>query len=240
MAEIVKTVEIMECDYHRMLPPRLLMEHTLSAVLEDMIAAGGSRKRLFETCGAVWMISHMLFRQQFPLYPGDTLRFHVSPRIPEGGHYKILADVYSGEMPAAEFAFSFIPVHAQERHALRLSLAEPIWTQPPCETTETPPLRRLRPDCVLTPCGCDTVRMSDCDINHHMTSGAYLALACDALGFWDSSDARFMRQMQVDFASEVMPGTQLSFARGEAAGARYVVGRKPDGVTAFTARCVFD
>ena len=91
----------------------------------------------------------------------------------------------------------------------------------------------------LAPCGGDTVRFSDCDINGHMTSGAYMALACDALGLWEGDTPRYIRMIQLDFSSEVKPGTPLDFSRGEEFGLLYLRGTKPDGVVAFTAACVY-
>ena len=58
-----------------------------------------------------------------------------------------------------------------------------------------------------------------------MTSGAYLSLACDGLGFWESGEKRTMQMMQLDFASEVRPGTALRYERGESGGVRYL--RRP-------------
>ena len=58
--------------------------------------------------------------------------------------------------------------------------------------------------------------------------------------YWNGSDSRYMREMQMDFTSEVMPGTLLQYERGAQDGAKLVRGVKPDGKIAFTARCVYD
>ncbi len=239
MTEITRKIEIMEADYHRTLPPKLVLEHCMSAVLEEMRATGGDRDRLYAHCGAVWMISHARFFLSFPLLPGDELRFRAYPRVIEGNRYIFRADVTRDGVDAIRFDCSFIPVDKATRHVLRIPQVEPIWTVP-ARRAVSKELFRMRDVCAFTPCGTDTVRMSDCDCNHHMTSGAYLALACNALDFWGGGPERYMRSMQIDYAREVLPGTQLSFSRGEADGARYVRAYKPDGKTAFTARCVFD
>ena len=239
MQDIIKKIEIMECDYHRTLPPKQVVSHAMSAVLEYMRATGGDRDRLYDTCGAVWMITHMKFRQHAIIYPEYELRFHVHPRVIDGGHYTFRAEVFRGEEPIVDFSTAFVPVHKTERHVLRLSLSEPIWTEN-AVTDASVSLHRLRPSCEFRPCGSDCVRMSDCDINHHLTSSAYLALICDALDYWNGSDSRYMREMQVDFTSEVMPGTLLQYERGEQDGAKFARGVKPDGKIAFTARCVYD
>jgi len=49
-----------------------------------------------------------------------------------------------------------------------------------------------------------------------------------------------MKLMQVDYASEVLPGTLLQFERGAADDVKYVRGVKPDGKIAFTSKCIFD
>ena len=239
MQEITRIIEAMECDYHRTLPPKMLLEHTLSVLLEKMIAAGGSRQRLFESTGAVWMLSHARFQQYFPLYPCDILNYNVFPRVMEGAHYRLCAEASVGDKKVFDFAFGIIPVHTADRRILRLEQAEPIWSTS-AVTDDREPLVRLRPDCEFTPCGSDTVRMSDCDINHHMTSGAYAALACDALNFWGGSETRHMKQMQIDYCSEVKPGTLLNFECGVAENAHFVRAIKPDGKKAFIAKCVYD
>lgn len=236
-----KTVEIMECDYHRTLPPRLVLEHTLSAILLEMRAAGADRDRLFAQCGAVWMISHMRFYQTAPIYPEDELEFRISPRVIEGAHYVFRVTVHRRGETVIRLDTSFIPVDKAERHVVRLSLVEPIWYTAPRVSEACDPIRRLRDVCEFRDCTYrDTVRMSDCDCNHHLTSSAYLSLACNALDFWSGSEERWMKMMQIDYASEVRPGTELRFAVGEADDARFVRGYKPDGTVAFTAKCVFD
>jgi len=239
MQEIIKTVEIMECDYHRALPPQRIMEHAMSAVLSEIRRTGGDRNRLYEACGAVWMVSHMRFSQYARIDAEEELRYQVFPRTIDGGHYTYCVKIYRGGELIVDYACAFVPVLKTERRVLRLSNVDPIWTSP-AGSVHSEPFCRLRPKCEMIPCGCDTVRTSDCDINHHMTSAAYLALACNALEFWSGSEQRYMKSIQLDYASEVLPGTQLCFFRGEEEGAKIVCGVKPDGKTAFTARCVFD
>ena len=239
LQDIIRTIEIMECDYHRTLPPKQVLEHTMSAILEAMRADGGDKDSLYQACGAVWMITHMRFYQSRIIFPGDQLRFHVGPRMIESGRYLFHADVFREDELVIRYDCSFVPVYKVERHIVRLSQVESIWKTPP-ETMEEKQLHRLRTPCEFFPCGSDSVRMSDCDINHHLTSSAYLALACDAVGYWEGPPERYMKMMQIDYTSEVLPGTLLTFERGEADGAKYVRGVKPDGKIAFTAECRFD
>ena len=241
MGEYKKTVEIMECDYHRTLPPRRVLEHAMSAILLEMRAGGADRDRLYAQCGAVWMISHMRFFQSAPIYPEEELSFQISPRIIDGAHYLFKAKVYRGNEVVIRFDTAFIPVDKQARHVMRLSLVEPLWNSPPGTLEMADPIHRLRDVCEFHDCTYrDTVRMSDCDCNHHLTSSAYLSLACNALDFWSGPPERYMKMMQVDYASEVLPGTELRFAVGEADGAKFARGYKPDGKIAFTAKCIFD
>lgn len=238
MSEYKKTVEVMECDYYRQLPPKLLMEHCLSATLYDVRAEGLDRVNLCAATGAVWMISHMRFYQYAPINASDDLIYKTFPRVIEGNRYIFYVEVYREGQLIARTDFSYIPVHKAERRVIRISQVEPLWKTPP-RNAVTKYLHRLHPHCEFTDCGRDSVRMSDTDCNHHMTSGAYLALACNALNFWGREESVYMKMMQVDYASEVLPNTELTFQKGEENGTQFVRGIKPDGKIAFTAACIF-
>ena len=238
MSDHIRQITLMECDYFRRIPPKLLLEYSMSYIVEDITPIGGGTANLYRHCGAVWMLSHMRLIQDADLFPGDTLCFRVHRRVVEGARYIFLVDILRDGAPVGCLDCSFIPVDKAARHIVRLEQVEPIWTEPAREA-ESRHLQRMRPKCAFTPCGEDAVRMSDCDWNGHMTSGAYAALTCNMIGFWETEEPRRMRQLQIDYASEVRPGTLLRFERGEEDGVRYLRGIKPDGVTAFTAACVF-
>ncbi|MBE6914373.1 MAG: hypothetical protein E7472_05500 [Ruminococcaceae bacterium] len=238
MSEYRKTVEVMECDRFAQLSPKQILEHCLSLTLIDIERDGCGKAAIFDTCGAIWMISNMRFYQYAPIYPHDEIVYRTFPRVIGKNRYILYVEICRGEECVIRFDTAYIPVHKQQRHLVSLSLLDPLWTAP-ARTSDYPALRPLRPECAFSDCGSDTVRLSDCDINGHMTSGAYLSLACDAAGFWESETPRLMRMMQVDFCSEVMPGTLLRFERGEENGACIVRGVKPDGKVAFVASCVF-
>lgn len=238
MSEYTQRVEIMECDYYYQLPPKQLLEHCLSFTLLDMRQDGCGPEAILEQLDAVWMISHMRYTQTAPIFHDDLLTYRCFPRTTERGRYRQHVDILRAGEKLVDFDTAYIPVHREARHILRLNQLAPLWTVPVPEN-EAPPLISIRPDCDFVPCGSDTVRLSDCDKNHHMTSGAYLSMACNALDYWSGDDSRFMRCMQVDFSSEARPGTQLQFFRGRQGFLHYVRGVKPDGKVAFTAACDF-
>jgi len=238
MSDHIKRVELMECDYYRRFPPKLILESCMGYIVEDITPIGGSTANLYRHCGAVWMLSHMRLKQDADIFPNDLLCFRVHKRVVEGARYIFLVDILRDDKPIAVLDCSFIPVDKAARRVVRLDVVEPIWTEPP-RTAESRHLQRMRPKCAFSPCGEDAVRYSDCDWNGHMTSGAYIALACNMLGFWGAEQPRRMRRMQIDYASEVRPGTLLRFERGEEDGVQYLRGVKPDGTVAFTAACEF-
>ncbi len=238
MSEFTKLVENMECDLYRQLPPKQILEHCMSMTLIDMKADGCDGPALEAGCGAVWMASHARIFQYAPIVSGDELRYRTFPRVIEGNRYIYYVEVRRNDELIVRFDASYIPVHKTERRVLRIAQVEPLW-KTPSRSAVSRNLHRLRPDCEFTPCGSDAVRYSDCDINGHMTSGAYLSMSCDALGFWESPTPRYLRMIQLDFSSEVFPGTELSFFRGEVNGLYYLKGVKPDGMVAFTAAAVF-
>ena len=59
MAEYIRVVEPMECDYHRHLPPSAILSHCLSMMQCDFVRDGCGRGVLQQHHGAVWMISSM-------------------------------------------------------------------------------------------------------------------------------------------------------------------------------------
>ncbi len=238
MSEYIKIVEMMECDRFCQLPPKQILEHCLSVTVTDAERDGCGRAAIYKACGAVWMISHMRIVQYAPIGPYEELVYRTFPRVVDGNRYIYYVEIYRGSECVVRFDTSYIPVDKAQRRIVRLSQLEPLW-KTPARTADSPALHSLRPACDFTPCGSDTVRLSDCDTNGHMTSGAYLSLACNAVGFWESETPRLMRMMQVDFSREVLPGTLLSFERGEADGICYIRGIKPDGKVAFTAACEF-
>ncbi len=238
MSEFTKMVENMECDLYRQLPPKQILEHCMSMTLVDMKADGCDGPALERGLGAVWMASHARIFQYAPIVSGDYLTYRTFPRVIEGNRYIYYVEIRRGDELVVRFDSSYIPVDKKARRVLRIAQVEPLW-KTPSRTAESRNLRRLHPDCEFAPCGSDAVRWSDCDVNGHMTSGAYLSMACDALGFWESERPRYIRMLQVDFCSEVRPGTQLSFFRGEVNGLQYLRGVKPDGTVAFIAAAVF-
>lgn len=238
MSEYIKTVEMMECDRFGLLPPKQILEHCLSVTVADAERDGCGRAALYEACGAVWMISHMRIVQYVPVRPYEELVYRTFPRIEDGNRYIYSVEIFRGDECVIRFDTSYIPVDKAERRIIRLSRLASLW-KTPARSADAPTLHSLRPTCDFSPCGSDTVRLSDCDSNGHMTSGAYLSLVCNAVGFWESETPRLMRMMQVDFSREVLPETRLCFERGEADGLRYVRGISSDGKTAFTAVCDF-
>jgi len=240
MSDYTLTVETMECDFFFQLPPKQILEHCLSATLTDLQNDGCGLDRLEKELGAVWMLSHIRYTQTAPIHPGDVLTYRTYPRIEARHSYIFQVDILRENEPVIRFDSAYIPVHKTQRHILRLNCLEPLWKTPARPAPpDLQPLRSLRPSCEFYPCGNDKVRLSDCDKNHHMTSGAYLSMVCNALGYWESDTPRSLKMMQVDFSHEVYPATVLHFERSETDGLHYVRGIKPDGKIAFSAVCDF-
>lgn len=210
----------------------------MSMTLIDMKADGCDGPALEKGLGAVWMASHARIFQYAPIASGDFITYRTFPRVIEGNRYIYYVEILRGDTLVVRFDASYIPVDKTARHVLRIAQVEPLW-KTPSRTAVSRNLHRLRPACAFSPCGSDTVRWSDCDCNGHMTSGAYMSMACDALGYWESETPHYLRMLQLDFCSEVRPGTLLHFERGEDFGLQYLRGVKPDGTVAFVAALVY-
>ena len=237
MSEYIRIVEPMECDFYRHMPPSVILSHCLSMMQCDFVRSGIGRGVIQTEHGAVWMISSMAIRQFEKLCVGDMIDYKTYPRIIDGKKYVFRIDIYKGLEKVIEFETNFIAVHETERKIIPVETLERHWSGPAL-IAERPYMPRLRPNCEFSETGGDRIRMSDCDSNGHMTSAGYLSLACDALGFWNNGE-KLMRFIQVDFLSEVRPGTYVKFETGEADGLKYMRGIKDDGKTAFIACCDF-
>ncbi len=238
MPEYVRVCEPMECDFHRHMPPSVILAHCLSMMQCDFVRSGCGRGVLQKEYGAVWMINSMRIFQYSNICVGDAITYKTFPRIIDGKKYVFYIEIYRGAELILRFDTNFIAVREAERKIIPVRELERHWSGPAYETARTG-LVMLVPDCEFTEVGGDTVRVSDCDSNHHMTSAGYLSMACDALGFWNGDPARLMREMQVDFLREVRPGTRLSFRTGAKDGKKYMQGVFPDGSIAFNVCCEF-
>ena len=237
MSEYKRTVYLMECDYNGYWAPSTILRQTLDYILLDNKRDGCDQRVLQEKLGAVWMISRMRIYQYSQIGEGDELVFHTFPRVIENGHYIMYVEIYRGEELVVRFDSVFIAVYAHERKIVPVDVMEPLWLVPPREA-ESKYLLRMNMDCDYRPGGVQTVRRSDCDSNRQLTSPGYLSLVCDVLGFWNE-DKPLMRFMQVDYASEILPGTQVHFEVGERDGAKLLRAYKGDGKLSFSAMCEF-
>ena len=238
MAEYIRLVEPMECDYYRHMPPSVILSHCLSMMQCDFVRDGVGRGVIQANHGAVWMISSMRIIQYADLCVGDTITYKTRPRVVEGKKYVFYLEIFRGDELVVRFDTNFIAVREKERKIVSVAELEPHWSKPPREA-ESRMLRPLRPQCEFRDGGGDTVRLSDCDSNRHMTSAGYLSMACDALGFWSDDGSKRMKMMQVDFISEVRPGSYVKFEVGEENGLKYMRGIKDGDKLAFVACCDF-
>ena len=238
MPEYIRSVEPMECDFYRHMPPSVILSHCLSMMQCDFVHSGCGRSVIQKEHGAVWMISSMSIRQHDDLRVGDTICYKTFPRIIDGKKYVFRIEIFREDRLVVEFETNFIAVRERERKIVPVAELEKHWSGPAVLAAE-PHLPPLHPGCPFVDAGGDRVRMSDCDSNGHMTSAGYPSMACDALGFWQSGESRRMRFIQVDFLSEIRPGTFVKFETGTENGLKYMRGIKDNEKIAFIACCDF-
>lgn len=238
MSDYYRKLYPMECDYNGFMSPALVLRQALDYFLEDIRRDGCDKSVLYPKLEAVWMISRMRFQQELPIGMWDEVCFRTHPRVIENGRYIFYVEVYKGEKLALWLDTAFMAVKVRERRTVPLEEIEPLWRTPPRQAQSKHLARMGDMDCTFRPGGRHMVRFSDCDSNRHLTSPGYLALVCDELQFW-GRDVHLMRFMQVDYASEVLPGTEIHFELGRDGEAYKLHGYKPDGKLAFSACCIF-
>ncbi len=242
MSEHSYKIEIMDCDLYSQLPPSGLLSKLLNVVVEEFRDGGVTRDIIFPAINGCWMIAKFEYEQTRSITYGETIRVITSPRYLDKKNYVFFSDVYSGEELVVKYKASYIPVDYYKRHLIELRTLEKFWTVP--SGGESPEhLSSIKcEDMDFTPCYEDLVRLSDCDGNRHMTAASYLNLCCNALGFWESENPRFIKKMHFDFLSEILPGTRVFCEKhsDECEDSFYLKGIKEDGRLAFTSYCEFN
>lgn len=237
MTEHRTVITPMEADYNRVLAPAKIQKQSLDSILRDIKRDGCDRDVIYPACGAVWMISRMRLCQYGQINIWDTIDYRTYPRAIRKERYIFHTDAFREGELMASFTAVFMAVNAAKRKVIPIEEIEPYWSAPAGQLTVDPPAR-MDFDCGLERGGSRTVYHSDCDGNRHLTAPAYLTLVCDELGFWGGG-TKLMRFAQIDYASEILPGTRVDFMTAEKDGARLLRGYKDDGRLAFSARCVF-
>lgn len=131
MAEYIRLVEPMECDYHRHLPPSAILSHCLSVMQCDFVRSGCGRGVLQQHHGAVWMISSMRIFQYSNICVGDTITYKTRPRVIEGKKYVFYLEIFRGAELAVRFDTNFIAVKEAERRIVPVEELECHWSDPP-------------------------------------------------------------------------------------------------------------
>jgi len=127
MAEYVRIVEPMECDYYRHMPPSVILSHCLSMMQADFVANGIGRSVIQAEHGAVWMISSMSIRQHKCLRVGDIIKYVTKPRVIDGKKYVFCIDIYRGDEKLVEFETNFMAVEERERKIVPVEELERHW-----------------------------------------------------------------------------------------------------------------
>ncbi len=237
MSEYKYRIHPMEGDYFRALSPADILKKALDSVLEDIRRDGCDRDVMFPLLNAVWMISRMRFFQHKVIKIWDELVVRTFPRVIENGRYIMYVEMYVEDELVVEFDAAFMAVNAAQRKTMNIELLEPLWNVPPREA-QSKYLMRMDMEADYRPGGRQMVRLSDCDGNRHLTSPGYIDLICNELRFWQG-DPRPMEFIQIDYASEVMPETEIRFETAEKDGMHLVRGYKEDGKLAFSAKCKY-
>ncbi len=229
------TIHPSDTDMFDFAPPAALLHQALYSTMLRAEYDGLPAHALLEKLNAVWMLAAMRLELRRPIHPLETVRFSVSSRLLAGGTYTRRIQLDIGEEQVGDAFMNFIVVEKDARRIVRPKVLEEIW-QLPMEQVDFQRLRRLRPPENWQEAGTVAIRCSDCDANGHLYSMNYASLACDCAQYWEG-ERKFMRAIQVDFSSEVRPGTLLQMERETVDGVVYIRGVKPEGATAFYAAC---
>lgn len=238
MADFIRKVLSLDCDFHSVMPPSELTRVALGYCMESVKAAGGGPRELFEAFGAVWMITRLRMRQFALVRAGDELVYRTYPRCRSGAKYICTVDILRGEETVAIVDGMYIPVDCEKRTLIPIKAVDALWKHPAAEQM-TNLFPRIKACGNFTAHSKRLAQMSDCDPNKHVTTTRYIAMVCDCVGFWDEGNPKVMKDFQIDFTREVLPGETINFTRWNEDGKVAARGQTDEGSTQFTAVCEF-
>lgn len=233
-------VEVTKSDLDQtgsMPPSRLIQLLVLEAMYRNR-EEGGGQGALRNAFGAAWMFRRVLVRQELPVREGDVLQGYASGRTVTTKTYVVRGEFHRDGALVARCDVVMIPVNLRKRLKLKAAEIEPLYTtQPTNEVALYPRLEIVDPFAYPTE---KQITPADCDTNAaHFGSHKYADLICRETGYWDGAP-HTMREMQIDYVKECMPGDSIRLGALLQDGGYTVQGIHADGRPCFNARFVYE
>ncbi|MCQ2250038.1 MAG: thioesterase [Bacteroidales bacterium] len=210
-----------------------LGNYVLDAAGLHAIELGVSMQQLASQ-GMTWVMSGM--RYQLHLMPPINSTVQVHTQISEVSRISSKRDfiITCGGQPVAEISTEWLIINTRTRRPVFISEAAPGIESMKSADTGIPKYRHIRTaPKEASACRKTTIQYSDIDINSHLYSIRYLAMALDTLDPEVLKNGS-IRAIDVNFVQEVMPGDTVELA-WETSGQETLVEMRGDGKVKFRA-----
>lgn len=214
---------------------RRLLQLLILAAMDRNRVEGGSKIRLREQFGAVWMVRRVRMEQYAPIYEGDVLngfatgRTMLTQEIALGGEFR-----RNGET-VARIELVMIAVNLKERFKLKAADVNTLYQTEPTNEAEAFP--RLAMDSEFPYVHERTITEADCDENaNHFASHCYVDLVAQEVGV--PADG-MIRLLQIDYVKECVAGDTVRLGAKAVEGGYAVQGIHANGKPCFNAYCVY-
>lgn len=228
-----------DCDRYGRLRLSTLLRILSDAATAAYQAAGGpSHAVLWEADQAFVLTRLSLSFAKIPT-EGDSLTVETWQRTHQG--YRFFRDfqvVDQTGCPVISCGSEWVRIHPSDRSLVHPDQFVGQIPSYPDQQADFPPFERLRPSPEWEEGLVRPVVYSDIDQNGHVYNAVYADMACDCLP--EEWLARPVRQFQIDFKQESLPGDRLSLRYGRVSeDAVCVAGVKEDGTLSFLCKFVF-
>ncbi len=214
--------------------PSSLLEFLQDAGTLHALRLGAGRQELEESLNGIWVLSRILVSLSGPIPGGSDVRVNTWHRGPAGALFYRDFELYAGDAPIGFAVSAWVVVDKDTRSLKRPSLLqkENAWQQK--KALPVTALSKLKLPAQMEQAGTHTVRYSDLDLNGHVNNTRYADFVCNTLGV-ERLRAGFLRDMQINYLAECVPGDTISIFLAEGDGVFYVSGVRQDGKPCFEA-----
>lgn len=228
-----------DCDRYGRLRLSALLRILSDAATAAYQAAGGPSHADLWKADQAFVLTRLSFSFAKVPKDGDVLTVETWARLQQG--YRFFRDFrvvdQTGD-PVIDCGSEWVRIHPSDRSLVHPDQFVGPITHFPDQKADFPPFERLHLSPEWTEGLLRPVVFSDIDQNGHVYNAVYADMACDCLP--EGWLTRPVRQFQIDFKQEALPGDRLSLRYGQVSEDTVcVAGVKEDGTVSFLCKFVF-
>ena len=218
--------------------PSALLGHLQEAATLAAESRGFGRELLMERYDAFWMLARLWYRLERPLCWGEELNIHTWHRGGKGASMYRDFDLYVDGKHVGEAVSVWALVRQSDRKMLRLSQIPELEGTEGGERNKSILLSKLHLPDTMSVAERRLMRYSDTDINAHVNNTRYADFACDAIRAERLKEGQFIREMQLGYHAECLPGESIDLFTAQQDDTYFVHGIDESGKSRFDVRLI--